>query len=416
MVIPGFANDSSSPPQSIMWADNVDFSGAVIPTGTMNADGQLLIGSSVSPFIAVGLLTSSDSSVTFTPGHNTLSIQVAGGATSLKTLTGNSGTATPSSGNIQIKTANATVTFVGSGAILTQDFAATTNLLLGSNGVIGTATNSAGVGTGALAALTNGTGNSAFGQGAGAAVNTGNENSFFGKSAGAAVNGGGQNLMCGKNAGSSLTSGSSNVILGQAAGSAYTAGESSNIIIGSGTTGTAAESHKIRIGTSGSGSNQQNACFIAGIDGVNVGSTAQVVTEVSGQLGTAVLTAGTGINITPTANVITISATGSEMAWTDESASFNALVGNGYFVTANATATLPASPSQGNVIDFIVDSASGILTIQANTGQIIEVGKAISASAGTAVSNFNGDSISLVYRASDTKWLAKSSIGTFTVT
>ena len=159
--------------------------------------------------------------------------------------------------------------FVGSGSTLTLDFGIT-NLLLGSNGVIGTATNSAGFGNGALAALTNGTGNSAFGQGAGAAINTGNENTCLGKSAGAAINGGGQNLCVGKNAGSSLTSGSSNVILGQAAGSAYTAGESSNIIIGSATAGVAAESHKIRIGTSGSGSNQQNACFVAGINGVAV--------------------------------------------------------------------------------------------------------------------------------------------------
>ncbi len=105
------------------------------------------------------------------------------------------------------------------------------------------------------------------------------------------------------------------------------------------------------------------------------------------------------------------------ITWTDEAVSFNALANNGYFVTATATATLPASPSQGNTIYFVVDSASGILTIQANTGQIIVIGKVESASAGIAVSNFDGDSIALVYRAADTSWNAIGAPeGTWTTT
>jgi hypothetical protein len=105
-----------------------------------------------------------------------------------------------------------------------------------------------------------------------------------------------------------------------------------------------------------------------------------------------------------------------QMPWTDEASSFAAVAGNGYFVTANATATLPASPTQGQIIAFEVDSASGILTVQANTGQTIAIGKAVSVSAGVALSNFNGDSLTLVYRASDTSWRAISVIGTFSVT
>jgi hypothetical protein len=85
-------------------------------------------------------------------------------------------------------------------------------------------------------------------------------------------------------------------------------------------------------------------------------------------------------------------------------------------VTATATATLPASPAQGNLIAFEVDSVAGILTIKANTGQILRIGKVVSAAAGTAVSNFQGDSVTFVYRASDTSWQAISCIGTFTVT
>ena len=105
-----------------------------------------------------------------------------------------------------------------------------------------------------------------------------------------------------------------------------------------------------------------------------------------------------------------------ERTWQDKGTSFAAAVGFGYFVTATATATLPGSPAQGDSISLVVDSVAGILTILGNTGQLIQLGLAISAAAGTAVSNKNGDTVTLVYRASDTKWIATSSIGTFTIT
>jgi hypothetical protein len=128
------------------------------------------------------------------------------------------------------------------------------------------------------------------------------------------------------------------------------------------------------------------------------------------------LTAGVGIAITNGHGSITIAATGSEQVWTDESMSFNALAGNGYFVTGAATATLPAAPTQGNQISFAVDTASQ-LTIQANTGQFIRIGNVVSASAGTAANNARGDSITLVYRASDTTWISvPAPQGTWTVT
>ena len=104
-----------------------------------------------------------------------------------------------------------------------------------------------------------------------------------------------------------------------------------------------------------------------------------------------------------------------KMPWTDEAISFNAVAQNGYFVTATATATLPAG-NQGDMIAFEVDGVGSLLTIQAAGGQIIRIGKAVSAAAGTAVNNFQGDSVTLVYRASDTSWQGISVIGTFTVT
>jgi hypothetical protein len=100
--------------------------------------------------------------------------------------------------------------------------------------------------------------------------------------------------------------------------------------------------------------------------------------------------------------------------WTDKAVSFNAAAGNGYFISAIATATLPAG-TQGATISFFVDNAAA-LTIQAPTAVIIRIGKAVSAAAGTAVSNFIGDAVTLVFRASDNCWCATDCIGTFTVT
>ena len=102
--------------------------------------------------------------------------------------------------------------------------------------------------------------------------------------------------------------------------------------------------------------------------------------------------------------------------WTDEATSFPAVPGNGYFIIGTATATLPSSPSQGNVVSFIVDTTD-ILTIQANTGQYIRNASDITVSGGTAVNNFKGDSIELVYRAMDATWFAfTASGGTWSLT
>lgn len=124
---------------------------------------------------------------------------------------------------------------------------------------------------------------------------------------------------------------------------------------------------------------------------------------------------GSGITTSGAGNTVTITNTSTGITWLDESTSFAAAVSTGYFVIGNATATLPAAPVQGNMIPFVVDGAF-TLTITANTGQKIKLGAALSASAGTAVNNATGDSVTLVFRASDSTWIATSIIGTWTVT
>lgn len=128
--------------------------------------------------------------------------------------------------------------------------------------------------------------------------------------------------------------------------------------------------------------------------------------------GNFTLAAGTGITLTPGTNEITISASSVSITWNDEATSFSAVAQNGYFVTAAATATLPASPSQGDTIIINTVTNSNV-TIQANTGQTISIGNNSSTVAGSAVASNTGNSVTLVYRTSGETWRAISSIGTF---
>lgn len=58
----------------IVYGENVDFTGAATPTGQMTQNGQLLIGSAVSPFIRAALPASADGSVVYTFGNGTLDL------------------------------------------------------------------------------------------------------------------------------------------------------------------------------------------------------------------------------------------------------------------------------------------------------------------------------------------------------
>lgn len=99
--------------------------------------------------------------------------------------------------------------------------------------------------------------------------------------------------------------------------------------------------------------------------------------------------------------------------WTDQSGTFTAAINNGYFLTAAATPTLPAAPSQGDRVSFAADS-SGSVVVTANTGQKIRIGNNISSTAGTATNSAQGDSLTLVYRTTGATWISISSEGNWT--
>lgn len=107
---------------------------------------------------------------------------------------------------------------------------------------------------------------------------------------------------------------------------------------------------------------------------------------------------------------------GAGFVWTDVSGAFSPLKNNGYFITGTATGTLPASPAQGDTIQFFVDHASQVLTIDAPGTQIIRMGTLVTSAGGTATSTQQGDSIELVYRSANTCWEAVDWVGTWPLT
>jgi hypothetical protein len=130
----------------------------------------------------------------------------------------------------------------------------------------------------------------------------------------------------------------------------------------------------------------------------------------AGTSGNVLTSDGTNFNSTAPSgtNVVT---------WTDKAASFAAAAGNGYFVTATATATLPATPTEGQTISFIADSATpSVITILANASQFIRLAGSVSVVGGTAVNVARGDAITLVYRTADLTWIALNSVGNWTIT
>lgn len=375
--------------------DNVNV-GNVVKVVTMGSNDQLGTAD-----ITAG------TGVTVTPAANAITVAVDGSVVG-QTITGNDSNAlSPSGGNWNIVTANSTVEFTGSGSTLTQDFENATTQSLG----IGTTfpsrtseTQNLAIGYNSGDAITSGSNNTLLGYQSGNALTSASDSVAIGSNAlrdattsaqniaigsfalRSILTGFGTNVAIGKDSLINITTGNDNVCLGYNTGGSYTTSESNNICIGSNLTGTIGESNVLRLGSG------QTACYIDGIDSVNVGNVVKVVTMASDQLGTANITAGTGIVVTPTANTITISTSGSSVANTITGNSGGAISpssGNWNIRTDNATAqfagsgstltldfdltnlclgtSLPSLTSATNNVIFGATSGSSITSGSANT-------------------------------------------------
>ena len=116
-------------------------------------------------------------------------------------------------------------------------------------------------------------------------------------------------------------------------------------------------------------------------------------------------------------NQIKINVVNDGFPWSDKAISFSAFSQNGYFCTGLLTASLPVSAglSNGATIIFYVDTASSV-TIRANAGQQINIGSQLSSVAGTAFSNAEGSTLTLVFRIADSNWHGISSLGSWSTT
>lgn len=215
-----------------------------------------------------------------------------------------SGTAIPIGGVINIlagvstKNCGSTVEFTGTGSdIELQVSDAFNNVIIGKgagNSALTGASNVA-FGVAAMTALTSGTENSGFGSGTLAALVTGNGNCAFGTDSLSVLASGGGNMSIGSGTLANMTGGAFNVAIGFGAGINYTTTESSNILLLN--EGVNAESNTIRIGIQGTGSTQQDRCFVAGINtAANNASAPVVVVDPS----TGQLTKAAGIQTAPT--------------------------------------------------------------------------------------------------------------------
>ncbi len=341
-------------------------------------------------------------------------------STSVNTLTGNSGVATAAANNINIVTANTTVKFTGAAATITQDFGLS-NILLGSNGAITTGIGNVSLGQGSAALVdackyTVAIGLSTLPILAGG-VGVSENNTFVGAGGGTLLTRGISNTGLGFGVLGNLATGSNNLALGNTSGFNLNGAESSNIMIKN--QGVIGDNNTIRIGATGTGTDQQNKCFIAGITTVNVGSVASVVSISGDQLGSTTITAGTGITITPTANVITIAATGITFTWSVITADQTAAVNNGYICNKGSALllALPTTSLVGAILEVTgINTALGWKVTQA-ANQIIHLGTSDTTTGVTGFiqSSATRDSVRMVCIVANLEWNVLSVVGNITV-
>lgn len=242
--------------------------------------------------------------------------------------------------------------------------------------------------------------NTIVGKNSGNLTIVGNDNTILGGASGSDITSGSGNTVVGTGSLPFVTTGDFNIVIGDGAAGNYTGDESSNILIGHNVDGLVLESNTLRIGAgTGVGAGALNQAFISGIDGVDVGSVATVVTEFADQLGTAVITGGSGITVTPGVNSIVISGSGTIVyGYTNVNTSpYVVLVDDDYISVDSSggaiTIQLPNAATLGKT--FIIKDRTG--SAGTNNITVTTVGGAVNIDGATTfVMNTNYQAISII--------------------
>lgn len=251
--------------------------------------------------------------------------------------------------------------------------------------------NNVGIGYQALSSVTGGSSNTAVGMDSLLHVTSGSSNVAVGPETGASLTTGTDNVIMGNLALLSATTGVNNIIIGSAAGSNYSSSESNNIILGS-NNGIVTENNVMRLGGgTGSGTNQQNKCFVSGINGSSITATGVVQIngsdQVSASNGTngqvligggsgpvwSTLTAGANITITNAANSITIASSGGGSGITSVTGNTGGAVGadgsNNINIKGDGTiVTVAGNAGTHTETISLVNGTNGQLIIGGGTG------------------------------------------------
>lgn len=245
------------------------------------------------------------------------------------------------------------------------------------------------VGASALYTCDEGQTNIAVGVESSFLLTTGSDNISIGTRAGYAIDTGFKNICIGTDALNNIEDGVYNIAIGYLAGGALTLSDSNNIMIGH--TGIIGDDNTIRIGETGTGDGQQDKCFIAGIENVDL-NVSKVVTVTNDQLGSATLTAGSNVSIGTNTNAIVISANtqSQEVNYTTvltASSPYN-VQSTDYYISADAfggpiTILLPNAPAIGRIFvvkdkggyastdNITITTVGGVVTIDGSTSFVM---------------------------------------------
>jgi len=223
--------------------------------------------------------------------------QAGGGGGGITTIDGDTGSVTGSTVTIYADQAangcGSSVGFSGSSATLTLNVTdGSGNTVIGSsagNGSIGIrntviGSNGAGAVNSPGGVLTGNYNTIVTGAGGGSKLTSGSFNSIYGYQA-QISNAGEFNVCIGNSSGDNNATGiTNNVLIGQNAGNNYTGTEAYNILIGDNQVGVNGETGATHIGTNGN----TTKCYVEGIRGVTVTTTAAVLVGSNNQLGTVI--------------------------------------------------------------------------------------------------------------------------------